>query len=206
VRRQPYSLVLLDEVDKAHPDVFNTLLQVLDAGRLSDSQGRTVDFRNTVVIMTSNIGAETVLASASEEPVPELSEQLRVYFRPEFLNRIDEVVVFRALAENDLRRIAGLLLERTYGQLHAKGIRLEITDDAVDWLVRRGCQPEFGARPLRRTIQRELDTRLASLILDGALSSGQRVRADVAGGQLVVAPVPHAAGWHCPQRGTPVPG
>ncbi|MER7013680.1 ATP-dependent Clp protease ATP-binding subunit [Saccharopolyspora sp. NPDC000359] len=186
VRRQPYSVVLLDEVEKAHPDVFNTLLQVLDAGRLTDSQGRLVDFRNVVVIMTSNIGADRIMdagADAGESALVVL-EELRAFFRPEFINRIDDVVVFRPLAAQQLRRIASLLLERTAAQLEAKGVRLVVSDAGLDWLVQRGYQPEFGARPLRRVIARELDNRLASMVLGGAVSAGDQVSVDVVDGEL----------------------
>ncbi|WP_372495312.1 ATP-dependent Clp protease ATP-binding subunit [Saccharopolyspora soli] len=186
VRRQPYSVVLLDEVEKAHPDVFNTLLQVLDAGRLTDSQGRLVDFRNVVVIMTSNIGADRIMDAGvdSGESALVVLEELRAFFRPEFINRIDDVVVFRPLAAEQLRRIASLLLERTGEQLAAKGIRLVVSDAGLGWLVERGYQPEFGARPLRRVIARELDNRLASMVLEGALSAGDQVSVDVLGGEL----------------------
>ncbi|WP_243787759.1 ATP-dependent Clp protease ATP-binding subunit [Saccharopolyspora gloriosae] len=186
VRRQPYSVVLLDEVEKAHPDVFNTLLQVLDAGRLTDSQGRAVDFRNTVVIMTSNIGSDRILDSAApaDELATQLLEDLRGFFRPEFLNRIDEVTVFRALGERELGAITALLLERTASQLHDKGVRLEVSAAAVQWLTERGAGGEFGARPLRRVIQRELDTRLASLLLEGSLAEGAEVLVEVLGGEL----------------------
>ncbi|MFR9729859.1 ATP-dependent Clp protease ATP-binding subunit [Saccharopolyspora sp. MS10] len=186
IRRQPYSVVLLDEVEKAHPDVFNTLLQVLDAGRLTDSQGRAVDFRNTVVIMTSNIGSDRILDSTepSDELATRLLADLREFFRPEFLNRIDEVTVFRALGDAELTDIAALLLERTASQLQRRGVRLEVSDAAVRWLTERGSGGEFGARPLRRIIQRELDTRLASLLLDGSLTDGSDVLVEVLGGEL----------------------
>ncbi|MGP4016091.1 ATP-dependent Clp protease ATP-binding subunit [Saccharopolyspora sp. 5N708] len=186
VRRQPYSVVLLDEVEKAHPDVFNTLLQVLDAGRLTDSQGRLVDFRNVVVIMTSNIGADRIMDAGVDagESALVVLEELRAFFRPEFINRIDDVVVFRPLAAVQLRRIASLLLERTGQQLGAKGIRLVVGDAGLDWLVERGFQPEFGARPLRRVIARELDNRLASMVLGGTLAAGDQVSVDVLDGEL----------------------
>jgi ATP-dependent Clp protease ATP-binding subunit ClpC len=189
VRRRPYSVILLDEVDKAHPDVVNILLQVLDAGRLTDAQGRTVDFRDTVVIMTSNIAAEVILDNPSDPPMPRVLEELRGHFRAEFLNRIDEIVVFRPLTGDDLRQITTLLLQRPIRQLQAKGIHLEITEEAVRWLVRHGYHPEFGARPLRRVIQRELDSKLASLLLDEELANGSRVRVDVSGDALSVVPV-----------------
>lgn len=186
VRRQPYSVLLLDEIEKAHPDVFNALLQLLDAGRLTDSQGRMVDFRNTVVIMTSNIGADRILDGSitTGNSTTSMLEDLRGYFRPEFINRIDDVMVFQALGSAELAEIAALLLERTSDQLLTKGVRLEVTETAVDWLARRAYEPEFGARPLRRVIQRELDNRLASLVLEGALVAGNRVLADVHADEL----------------------
>ncbi|MER5750848.1 ATP-dependent Clp protease ATP-binding subunit [Streptomyces sp. NPDC002088] len=197
VRRHPYSLLLLDEVEKAHPDVFNILLQVLDDGRLTDSQGRTVDFTNTVIVMTSNLGSEAIIrrgagigfgpggGEADEEARREqVLRPLREHFRPEFLNRIDEIVVFRQLTTDQLRKITDLLLEKTRRLLHAQGIGVEFTDAAVDWLAERGFQPEYGARPLRRTIQREVDNRLSRLLLDGRIGEGGRVTVDVADGQL----------------------
>ncbi|GAA0519823.1 ATP-dependent Clp protease ATP-binding subunit ClpC [Saccharopolyspora erythraea NRRL 2338] len=188
VRRQPYSVLLLDEVEKAHPDVFNTLLQLLDEGRLSDAQGRSVDFRNVVVIMTSNIGADRILdaGGSAGDSALELLEELRSFFRPEFINRIDDVTVFQPLGPAALREITGLLLERTYQQLLARGIGMEVTEAAVAWLAERGHQPEFGARPLRRVIQRELDNRLAAMVIDGELSSGHRVLVDAVGEDLVL--------------------
>ncbi|WP_307037117.1 ATP-dependent Clp protease ATP-binding subunit [Streptomyces canus] len=197
VRRHPYSLLLLDEVEKAHPDVFNILLQVLDDGRLTDSQGRTVDFTNTVVVMTSNLGSEAITrrgagigfgpggAEADEEARREqILRPLREHFRPEFLNRIDEIVAFRQLTQEQLRRITNLLLDRTRRMLQAQGITVEFTDTAVDWLAQRGYQPEYGARPLRRTIQREVDNELSRLLLDSRVKEGSRVTVDVEGGHL----------------------
>ncbi|MDQ0584326.1 ATP-dependent Clp protease ATP-binding subunit [Streptomyces rishiriensis] len=197
VRRHPYSLLLLDEVEKAHPDVFNILLQVLDDGRLTDSQGRTVDFTNTVIVMTSNLGSEAITrrgagigfgsggAEADEEARREqILRPLREHFRPEFLNRIDEIVVFRQLTGEQLRRITDLLLERTRRLVQAQGITAEFTDAAVDWLAERGYQPEYGARPLRRTIQREVDNQLSRLLLDGRVTEGERVTVDVEDGRL----------------------
>ncbi|MEV6961756.1 ATP-dependent Clp protease ATP-binding subunit [Streptomyces sp. NPDC051207] len=197
VRRHPYSLLLLDEVEKAHPDVFNILLQVLDDGRLTDSQGRTVDFTNTVIVMTSNLGSEAITrrggtlgfaaggAEADEEARREhVLRPLREHFRPEFLNRIDEIVVFRQLTGEQLHTITELLLERTRRMLHAQSITAEFTDAAVDWLAERGFAPEYGARPLRRTIQREVDNHLSRLLLDGSVSEGDRLTVDVADGRL----------------------
>ncbi|MGP3732430.1 ATP-dependent Clp protease ATP-binding subunit [Streptomyces sp. GDS52] len=198
VRRHPYSLLLLDEVEKAHPDVFNILLQVLDDGRLTDSQGRTVDFSNTVIVMTSNLGSEAITrrgatlgfatggAEADEEARREqILRPLREHFRPEFLNRIDEVVVFRQLTAGELRQITDLLLEGTRRGLRGQGVTVEFTDSAVDWLARRGHQPEYGARPLRRTIQREVDNQLSRLLLDGSVRGGDRVTVDTADGNLM---------------------
>ncbi|MFD6321502.1 ATP-dependent Clp protease ATP-binding subunit [Streptomyces sp. NPDC058442] len=197
VRRHPYSLLLLDEVEKAHPDVFNILLQVLDDGRLTDSQGRTVDFSNTVIVMTSNLGSEAITrrgatlgfatggAEADEEARREqILRPLREHFRPEFLNRIDEVVVFRQLTAGELRQITDLLLEGTRRGLRGQGVTVEFTDSAVDWLVQRGHQPEYGARPLRRTIQREVDNQLSRLLLNGSVRGGDRVTVDTADGNL----------------------
>ncbi|MCX3060064.1 ATP-dependent Clp protease ATP-binding subunit [Streptomyces beihaiensis] len=187
VRRQPYSVLLFDEVEKAHPDVFNTLLQVLDDGRLTDAQGRTVDFRNCVVIMTSNIGAQRILAHRGDvsEIKDELMEDLRGRFLPEFLNRIDEIILFHGLTEDDLGEIVEHLLDRSRRRVHAQGITLEVTEAAKKLLVAHGHQPEFGARPLRRTIQTELDNRLASLLLSGDAEPGDTVVADVEDDALV---------------------
>ncbi|KOX23941.1 ATPase AAA [Saccharothrix sp. NRRL B-16348] len=207
VRRRPYSVVLLDEIEKAHPDVFNILLQVLDDGRLTDARGRTVDFTNTVVIMTSNIGSDLVTSSTqgalgftpvderdTEQPLRErLMRRLRETFRPEFLNRIDEIIVFRRLAEQQLHRITELMLEHTKRRAHAQNIELDVTSDAVAWLARRGHQPEFGARPLRRTIQQQVDNRLSRMLLDGSVTPGTRVRVDAGDDQLTITTADSAA-------------
>ncbi|MGW1721393.1 ATP-dependent Clp protease ATP-binding subunit [Streptomyces sp. NPDC002306] len=189
VRRQPYAVLLLDEVEKAHPDVFNTLLQLLDDGRLTDSQGRTVDFKNTVVIMTSNIGADRILAAGVED-YTQLRETvmpiLHQHFRPEFLNRIDEIIVFRGLDRAQLREIVDLLLEHTRRRLTAQDVGMEVTDAAADLLANIGHQPEFGARPLRRTIQREVDDRLADMLLAGRLEAGDRAVVDASDGAIVI--------------------
>ncbi|MEU0601964.1 ATP-dependent Clp protease ATP-binding subunit [Streptomyces sp. NPDC006393] len=199
VRRHPYSLLLLDEVEKAHPDVFNILLQVLDDGRLTDSQGRTVDFTNTVIVMTSNLGSEVITrrggagigfgpggADADEEARRErILRPLREHFRPEFLNRVDEIVVFRQLTAEQLRQITDLMLEQTRRLMHAQSVAVEFTDRAVDWLAQRGFQPEYGARPLRRTIQKEVDNQLSRLLLDGRVGEGSSVTVDVEDDRLV---------------------
>ncbi|MDI3407025.1 ATP-dependent Clp protease ATP-binding subunit [Streptomyces sp. B-S-A6] len=181
VRRNPYSVVLFDEVEKAHPDVFNTLLQILDDGRLTDGQGRTVDFRHSVIIMTSNIGAHRILAHEGDaaELKDELMEDLRGRFLPEFLNRIDDIIVFHSLTEDDLTEIVEHLLRRSEHRVRAQGLKLEVTEAAKKLLVAHGYQPEFGARPLRRTIQTELDNRVASLLLGGEADPGDTIVADV---------------------------
>jgi ATP-dependent Clp protease ATP-binding subunit ClpC len=203
VRRNPYSVVLLDEVEKAHPDVFNLLLQVLDDGRLTDSQGRTVDFRNTVVIMTSNIGSEFLASRggalgfvpvggsaadgyASDKDLRDrVWARLREFMRPEFLNRIDEIVLFRKLDQPQLRRIVGLLLADTEARLTAQHARLEVSEQAIDWIAEHGYEPEYGARPLRRVIQREVDDRIADLLVTADLGEGDTVNVTVAGDELV---------------------
>ncbi|GGT02103.1 ATPase AAA [Streptomyces tanashiensis] len=181
VRRQPYSVVLFDEIEKGHPDVFNTLLQILDDGRLTDGQGRTVDFRHCVVIMTSNIGAHRILAHEGDaaELKDDLMEDLRGRFLPEFLNRIDDIIVFHSLTEADLSEIVDHLLDRSKHRVHAQGMTLEVTEAAKKLLVAHGYQPAFGARPLRRTIQTELDNRVASLLLGGEADPGDTIVADV---------------------------
>ncbi|MFF8883411.1 ATP-dependent Clp protease ATP-binding subunit [Streptomyces flaveolus] len=181
VRRQPYSVVLFDEVEKAHPDVFNTLLQILDDGRLTDGQGRTVDFRHCVVIMTSNIGAHRILDHKGDvsDLKDELMGELRARFLPEFLNRIDDIIVFHGLTENDLGVIVDHLLGQSERRVHAQGLKLEVTEAAKKLLIAHGHQPEFGARPLRRTIQAELDNRIADLLLGGEADPGDTIVADV---------------------------
>ncbi|MGP4102798.1 ATP-dependent Clp protease ATP-binding subunit [Nonomuraea sp. KM90] len=189
VRRKPYSVLLLDEIEKAHPDVFNLLLQVLDDGRLTDAQGRTVDFRNTVLIMTSNLGADLIMSHPGEAARGlrgQLMRLLQMRFRPEFLNRVDEIIVFRGLDAEQLRQITVLLLEDTRRRLHAQGVVLELEPAAVDWLAHEGYQPHFGARPLRRTIQRKLDNTLSRLLLDGTLRRDQRAHIGVRDGDLAI--------------------
>ncbi|RRQ71682.1 Clp protease [Streptomyces griseofuscus] len=181
VRRQPYSVVLFDEVEKAHPDVFNTLLQILDDGRLTDSQGRTVDFRHCVIIMTSNIGAHRILDHKGDvsDLKDELMDDLRGRFLPEFLNRIDDIIIFHGLTEDDLSQIVDHLLDQSKRRVHAQGMTLEVTQAAKKLLIAHGHQPEFGARPLRRTIQAELDNRIATLLLSGEAEPGDTIVADV---------------------------
>jgi len=194
VRRKPYSVVLLDEIEKAHPDVFNVLLQVLDDGRLTDGHGRTVNFRNTVIIMTSNIGSQLILEmrGADERSYQRMREQvleaLRRHFRPEFLNRVDEVVVFRALTEAELAKIVEIQLDGLRRRLTDRRITLEVTEAARSYLAKIGYDPVFGARPLKRAIQREVETPVARLIVGGKLRDGGTVRVDVAGDALRVEP------------------
>ncbi|SCF26097.1 ATP-dependent Clp protease ATP-binding subunit ClpC [Micromonospora purpureochromogenes] len=199
VRRRPYAVVLLDEIEKAHPDVFNILLQVLDDGRLTDSQGRTVNFKNTVLIMTSNLGSELITGTTravgfglgepggtqeSDELRERLMRRLQENFRPEFLNRIDETIIFRRLEAQQLRQITELLLKETRRRLHAQDVQVEFTTAGVDWLAEHGYQPEFGARPLRRVIQREVDNRLSRMLLENQLAPGQKITVDARDGQL----------------------
>ncbi|MCS0602755.1 AAA family ATPase [Streptomyces sp. LP11] len=181
VRRKPYSVVLFDEVEKAHPDVFNTLLQILDDGRLTDAQGRTVDFRHCVIIMTSNIGAHRILDHQGDvsELKDALMADLRSRFLPEFLNRIDDIIIFHGLTEDDLGQIVDHLLDQSKRRVGAQGLRLEVTEAAKKLLMAHGHQPEFGARPLRRTIQAELDNRVATLLLSGEADPGDTIVADV---------------------------
>ncbi|MDV8148734.1 ATP-dependent Clp protease ATP-binding subunit [Arthrobacter sp. B10-11] len=202
VRRNPYSIVLLDEIEKAHPDVFNLLLQVLDDGRLTDGHGRTVDFRNTVVIMTSNLGSEFLASKAGPTGFTAAGEgsafgsekalrgrvlaRLRESMRPEFLNRIDEIVLFRKLDQAQLRQIVRLMLNDTEARLRAQGIALSVSEDAVDWIAERGYEPEYGARPMRRVIQRELDDRIADLLVGSGLTAGGQVTVSADGPELVV--------------------
>jgi len=206
VRRNPYSVVLFDEIEKAHPDVFNLLLQVLDDGRLTDGQGRTVDFRNTVVIMTSNLGSEFLASRSgamgfvaraadgsdgngfgSDKALRDrVMGKLREAMRPEFLNRIDEIVLFQKLEKAQLRQIVSLLLGATRARLAAHEIELTVTDAAMDWLADNGYEPEYGARPLRRVIQRNVDDAIAELLVEGALVDGGAVTLDAPSGALTV--------------------
>jgi ATP-dependent Clp protease ATP-binding subunit ClpC len=203
VRRNPYAVVLFDEIEKAHPDVFNLLLQVLDDGRLTDGQGRTVDFRNTVIVMTSNLGSEFLASRSgaigfiadgggstgfgSEKDLRDrVMGKLREAMRPEFLNRIDEIVLFRKLEKSQLREIVSLMLGATARRLASREVSFEVTDAAIDWLAEHGYEPEYGARPLRRLIQREVDDRIADLFVSGALVDGGAVSVDALGDELAV--------------------
>ncbi|HDL6610068.1 TPA: ATP-dependent chaperone ClpB [Yersinia enterocolitica] len=189
VRRRPYSVILLDEVEKAHPDVFNILLQVLDDGRLTDGQGRTVDFRNTVVIMTSNLGSDLIQERFGERSYSEMKEMVMEvvthHFRPEFINRIDEVVVFHPLGRAHLASIASIQLERLYKRLEERGYQVTITQPALEFLGETGFDPVYGARPLKRAIQQEIENPLAQQILSGKLIPGVPVTLDVENGHII---------------------
>ncbi|WP_181274607.1 ATP-dependent Clp protease ATP-binding subunit [Brevibacterium oceani] len=197
VRRRPYSVILLDEVEKAHPDAFNLLLQVLDDGRLTDGQGHTVDFRNTVIIMTSNLGSEFMSGNplgfssgaavdAEKDLKAKVMGRLKEFMRPEFINRIDDTVMFSRLDREQLRSIVEQQLAASRARVEAQGISLDVDSDALDWLAEKGYEPEFGARPLRRVIQRELDDRIAELLVTEAVDEGGRIRAAVVDGELSV--------------------
>jgi ATP-dependent Clp protease ATP-binding subunit ClpB len=190
VRRRPYQIVLFDEIEKAHPDVFNVLLQVLDDGRLTDGQGRTVDFRNTLIIMTSNVGAEMLVAQKEGETVGELRDyvlaELRTKFRPEFLNRLDDIVLFERLKRDQMTAIVDIQLRHLEALLADRKIVLQMDQAAKDWLAQRGYEPAYGARPLRRVIQRFVQDPLAEAILGGDVKEGQTVQVSVAGDDLVV--------------------
>ena len=186
VRRRPYQVVLFDEVEKAHPDVFNVLLQVLDDGRLTDGQGRTVDFRNTILIMTSNLGSEFLLSGDVEEARDQVMDVVRGAFRPEFLNRIDEIILFRRLAEEHMGAIVDIQLKRLEALLEDRRMTLELDDGARQWLATKGYDPAYGARPLKRVIQKELQDPLARLILEGSLHDGETLKVSTEGDALMV--------------------
>jgi ATP-dependent Clp protease ATP-binding subunit ClpB len=184
VRRRPYSVVLFDEIEKAHPDVFNTLLQVLDDGRLTDAQGRTVDFRNAIVIMTSNVGSPFLLEGLGADGEIEnaarerVLAELRDHFRPEFLNRLDEIVLFKPLTRTEIEQIVGLQLEDLQRRLAERRVEVEVTEEARRVIVEHGYDPVYGARPLRRYIQREVETRIARALLSGVAVDGSHITLD----------------------------
>lgn len=195
VRRRPYQVVLFDEVEKAHPDLFNTLLQVLDDGRLTDGQGRTVDFKNTLIIMTSNLGAEA-LASGDEGEITDAQRQavmgaIRAHFRPEFINRIDETVFFKRLGRNEIDVIVGIQIRRLGVLLASRKLSIELGDRARGWLAARGYDPVYGARPLKRVIQKELQDPLARLLLEGRITDGEKIKIDVEADRLTINGVPN---------------
>jgi ATP-dependent Clp protease ATP-binding subunit ClpC len=196
VRRRPYSVILLDEIEKAHPKVFDTLLQIMDDGRLTDGHGRTVNFKNTVVIMTSNVGVDVIRregrlgfavtkdqktreAQTYEDMKGKLLTELRRNFRPEFLNRLDDTIVFHELGEDQLRKIIDLMLKDLGDRLGGRNIALDLTDKAKNWLSKEGYDPVYGARPLRRAIEKYLETPLSSKLLRNELKDGDTVKVDV---------------------------
>jgi ATP-dependent Clp protease ATP-binding subunit ClpC len=194
VRRKPFSVVLFDEVEKAHPDIFNSLLQILEEGRLTDSQGRVIDFKNTVIIMTTNLGTRDIakgvnlgfaqvgdLSGSYERMKNKVTEELKQHFRPEFLNRVDEVVVFPPLTQDEVIDMVDMMLASVESRLKDKDMELELTSAAKEVLARRGFDPVLGARPLRRTIQREIEDTLAEKLLYGEVRPGQIVLVDVEG-------------------------
>jgi ATP-dependent Clp protease ATP-binding subunit ClpB len=188
VRRRPYSVILLDEVEKAHPDVFNILLQVLDDGRLTDGQGRTVDFRNTVIVMTSNLGSARIQEHAGEDyetMKAAVMEVVSQHFRPEFINRVDEMVVFHPLEREQIKAIAGIQLAQLRRRLVAIGLELEVSEAALELLAEAGFDPVYGARPLKRAIQQQLENPLASKILSGGFAPGDTIEVDVKDGAFV---------------------
>ena len=179
VRRRPYSVVLFDEIEKAHPEVFDALLQILDDGRMTDGQGRTVDFKNTIVIMTSNIGSQYIMEVRDEEDMRQrVMEALRFHFKPEFLNRVDDIIIFHRLDKQHLRQIVDLQVQRLVKRLEEHGIHLVLTDRARDFLADAGFDPIYGARPLRRVIQKQVQDSLAKLILSGEFVEGDTVTVD----------------------------
>jgi ATP-dependent Clp protease ATP-binding subunit ClpB len=192
VRRRPYQVVLFDEVEKAHADVFNILLQVLDDGRLTDGQGRTVDFTNTLIILTSNLGSQHIAALRDDQPIsdaePQVMEVVRGHFRPEFLNRLDEIVLFQRLGESAMAPIVDLQVKRVQDLLKDRKILLNLSDAARRWLARVGYDPVYGARPLKRTVQKHLQDPLADLILSGAVADGSTVAVDEGDGRLTLTP------------------
>lgn len=180
VRRKPYSVVLFDEIEKAHPDVFNILLQILDDGRLTDSHGKTVDFKNTVIIMTSNIGTRHYQVEHSKERLEQLIyEDLKAHFKPEFLNRIDEIIIFHSLKPEHMKAIVELMLEKIRQQLKGQGMDMDVTDKAKEYLAKEGYDPQFGARPLRRFIRRQLENQISNMILKGDFREGNKILVDL---------------------------
>jgi ATPases with chaperone activity, ATP-binding subunit len=196
VRRKPYSVILLDEIEKAHPDVFNILLQVLDDGRLTDNKGRTVDFKNTIVIMTSNIGANIIqdnfalLNGSNDEEVfektrNEVMEQLKQFMRPEFLNRVDDIIMFKPLDESQIADIVRMQFRSVQKMLAANDIKIDITDAAVDFIAQQSYNPQYGARPVKRMMQRELLNSLSKMILAESVDKTKTIIVDVQGDGLI---------------------
>jgi ATP-dependent Clp protease ATP-binding subunit ClpB len=188
VRRHPYCVVLFDEIEKAHPDVFNALLQILDDGRMTDGKGRTVDFKNTVIIMTSNVGSQYIHelnGKDGKEVERRVMDALRATFRPEFLNRVDEIVIFNSLGTEEIKKIVDIQFKLLSKRLEGAKIKLELTERARDFLAETGFDPVYGARPLKRTIQRMIQDPLAMKILAGEVKEGEHVKVDVKNGAVV---------------------
>jgi len=180
VRRRPYSVILFDEIEKAHPDVFNVLLQVLDDGRMTDGHGRTVDFRNTIIIMTSNVGSrflqEAGIKGIEDAEVQQnIAHTLKEVFRPEFLNRIDEIITFHALTMENIKQIAAIQIEKLNQRLKSRSLKIHLDDSAMEYLARKGYDPVFGARPLKRVIQQEIENPLSMVILKGEFGEGSTI-------------------------------
>ena len=188
IRRRPYAVILLDEMEKAHPRIFDLFLQVLEDGRLTDGQGRTVNFRNSVVLMTTNLGSQAIFDAGGDPSQAEEAIQaaLHGHFRPEFLNRLDEVVLFRALSKEDMKVVARIQLRRVEGLLQAQRLGLEVPETALDWLAEEGFDPHFGARPLKRLIQQVVVNPLSRMVLQGLVQPGGIARLEVRDGQLFV--------------------
>ena len=195
VRRHPYSVVLFDEIEKAHPDVFNILLQVLDDGRITDSQGRTVDFKNTILILTSNLGSSALLdgidadGEIREDARAQVNELLRRSFRPEFLNRLDEIVFYKPLTKENITGIIDLLIAALSKRLADKQLSVELTDAAKQYVIDHGYDPVYGARPLKRFLQRNVETLLGRTIIAGEIAAGTKLLVDLQYGELTVTPV-----------------
>ncbi len=187
VRRKPYSVILFDEIEKAHPDVFNVLLQLLDDGRLTDGKGKIVDFKNTIVIMTSNIGSEIILNDPMvSEPTKEaVLDEMKHRFKPEFLNRIDDIIVFKALGKESVKNIVNLILEGINERLKEQYIKVEFTDKALDYIVDEAYDPAYGARPLKRFVQKDIETNLSKMILGGEVPENSVVKVDSDGKDLI---------------------
>ncbi len=185
VRRHPYSVVLFDEIEKAHPEVFNILLQLLDDGRLTDSKGKTVDFRNTVIIMTSNIASHLIAEHPSEDQEREVMVVLKQHFSPEFLNRIDDIIIFHHLTRKELAEIVKIQMEAVRKRLAGKDIGMDFTEKAADYLAKEGYDPAFGARPLKRVIQEQILDELALQIIEGKIGEGDTVRISAAENRII---------------------
>ena len=192
VRRKPYTVILLDEIEKAHPEVFNILLQMLDDGRITDSQGRTVDFKNTVIIMTSNIGSHDLLEGnqngkeINEEVKDLVISQLRQHFKPEFLNRVDDIVLFKPLSTEDVKGIVVKLVKELQERLNEQNIKLEITEEASQFISDSAYDPVYGARPLKRFLQRQIETKLAREIISGKIEPFNTITVSAENGELVL--------------------